>query len=85
MTKKKAKPMKKPPIGVIPRYLWDEERLEAINDAIKQYWNAGMTPPIEWFHEREELESRYTDHIQSIIGLDFAAPTAEGSKPLFED
>ena len=90
MKKKKVKPMKKPPLGVIPRHLWDEERLEALNDAIYRYNSAGMVPHIEWLQERDELERRYgLNQKQTIIGFQF---DAEGSisvpiksHPLFEE
>lgn len=52
----------KPPLGIMPRWLWDErnptptladvwQRLNALNDAIKRYEAAGKHIPDEWYKE----------------------------------
>lgn len=45
----------KPPIGIIPRYLHDEERLHHIVDGINRYAEAHKDIPAEWVGELLEL------------------------------
>jgi len=47
--------MKKPPIGIIPEYIWKERRLKAIDAAIKRYQKAGLAISTEWIFERNRL------------------------------
>lgn len=50
---------KKPPIGAIPKWVWDnkcnEERYNELCRAISEYYNAGMEIRIEWIVEYNEL------------------------------
>ena len=41
------------PLGLMPRMLWTESRVDEILNAIKRYVDSGKSIPIEW---REELE-----------------------------
>lgn len=50
---------RKPPIGLIPRYLREEERFREVNAAIQNYQAVGKTIPNEWIEERNELEAAY--------------------------
>jgi hypothetical protein len=45
------KEVPKPPLGLMPRHVWDYKRGTAIMHAIIRYEDAGMTPPEEWFDE----------------------------------
>lgn len=45
----------KPPIGIMPEYIWKEQRLYELNQAIIRYINAGLSYPKEWGFERETL------------------------------
>lgn len=48
---------KKPPLGIMPMYIWRERRVKDICDAIKRYSLAGIHPPQEWFNELQSLTS----------------------------
>lgn len=48
----------KPPIGVKPRNLHDEERANALDEAMVRYLNEDLPFPIEWATEWNELRAR---------------------------
>lgn len=48
----------RPPIGVKPRNLHDEERANALDEAMVRYLNEGLPFPIEWATEWNELRAR---------------------------
>lgn len=48
----------KPPIGITPRWLLDEEREIEIRRAITRYTDAGYPIPIEWYEELNEIVER---------------------------
>ena len=50
-----------PPLGVCPRFIWEEKRLKEIDDAIVRYLYAGQPIPGEWNEERTYLISRLTE------------------------
>jgi hypothetical protein len=63
---------KKPPIGVIPRYLWDErhpnptveelrERFAEVSNAIRRYRDAGLQPNALWLAECKEKPETWRD------------------------
>jgi len=47
---------KKPPIGIKPRYIHNEERRIEIESAIQRYYNADLLVPKEWYEELNELK-----------------------------
>jgi hypothetical protein len=48
----------KPPLGLRPRFIADEERLREVADAITRYRVAGKPVPVEWLREHDELGYR---------------------------
>lgn len=48
----------KPPLGVKSRNLHDEERANALDEAIVRYLNEDLPVPIEWVQEFNELRTR---------------------------
>ena len=52
---------KKPPLGVMPRYLWERKRRYEVGKAISRYVEADKKIPIEWLDEYNEL-------VQKAIG-----------------
>ena len=48
----------RPPIGLYPRFLHDEKRLDDVTQAIQRYMNAHETVPAEWWDECNELVER---------------------------
>jgi len=52
----------RPPIGLRPRFIWLEQRLQEIKDACDRYINAQKPIPREWLDEskviRAELRKR---------------------------
>lgn len=49
---------KKPPLGLIPRGIWEGKRLEELYRAIGEYTVCGLKVPAEWLEEARELSSR---------------------------
>ncbi len=47
--------IKKPPIGLVPKYIKQTQRFEEICGAISRYYNEGMKIPLEWIEEYNEL------------------------------
>jgi len=45
----------KPPLGLIPKYIWMEKRYIEVCQAIARYYNAGAKIPIEWIKEHNEI------------------------------
>lgn len=58
----------KPPIGIIPKKLWQEQRLSELAAAIIRYLDAGKFPPEEWLDEFDELESQL-DESKMIVNI----------------
>lgn len=44
-----------PPLGIIPKFIWQSKRLSELNDAIARYYNANREISVEWIIERNEL------------------------------
>lgn len=65
MAKKKLvkKKIVKPPLGLRPRWVVDELRMNEISEAITRYMNAGRDIPDEWLEEWQELAERNPDLI----------------------
>ena len=49
---------KKPPLGVMPRYIHDEIRRKSLGDAIARYIDAQLPVNPEWVEEYNELVKR---------------------------
>jgi len=47
--------MKTPPLGIMPKFIWETKRYNALNAAIARYHNAQLVIPVEWVTERNEL------------------------------
>lgn len=45
----------KPPLGVIPKKIWKEQRLRELRDAVGRYLEANQIVPIEWIEEYNQL------------------------------
>ncbi len=54
--------MKKPPLGLTPKRIVQEKRLNDVCLAISRYWTAGLKIPIEWVEEYNELVEIKTKH-----------------------
>lgn len=47
--------LEKPPIGIIPKKIWIEQRINEIRRAVNEYINAGMRVNVEWIEEYNQL------------------------------
>lgn len=47
----------RPPLGLVPRYIRQEERLKEINEALQRYITAVKPIPSEWVEEKLYLEA----------------------------
>ena len=52
--------MQKPPIGIMPKKMWDEIRMQGLADAINRYNEAKAPVPYEWAEEYMLLVNRYS-------------------------
>lgn len=52
---------KKPPLGLMPRYLWERKRRYEVGKAISRYVEADKSIPVEWLDEYNKL-------VQKAIG-----------------
>lgn len=50
--------MSAPPIGVRPRWSWDEARVQELSEAFVRYSEAKKDIPLEWIDELRELSVR---------------------------
>lgn len=48
----------KPPLGVVPRHIHDEQRLRDLKECVANYMQAGLTILPEWVEEYNELIKR---------------------------
>jgi hypothetical protein len=48
----------KPPLGLRPRFIVDEDRLREIEAAITRLKTYGWRVPAEWLTERDEIDAR---------------------------
>lgn len=46
---------KKPPLGITPKSIWLQQRLNDLLEAIDRYQVAGYEPKSEWIEERNQL------------------------------
>lgn len=46
---------KKPPLGIEPKWMWEERRLEDLKKTIERYYKNGLVIPIEWIEEYNDL------------------------------
>lgn len=53
----------KPPIGIMPRKLWDDQRLSDLRSALDRRLAAGFPAPPEWIEEYNELVNRSQDRV----------------------
>jgi hypothetical protein len=44
----------KPPIGLVPKYIWEQQRVVDICEAMLRYAKNGRKLPAEWIIELEE-------------------------------
>ena len=49
------KNLSKPPIGLVPSYIWKEKRVQVIKEAMKRYVDASKIIPMDWWDELNEL------------------------------
>jgi len=45
----------KPPIGVVPKYIWDERRRKQLKESITRYLDADLKVDEEWVKEYNQL------------------------------
>ena len=44
-----------PPLGVMPKFIWDRKRISMLKEAIKRYLDENKAIPNEWITEYNEL------------------------------
>ncbi|NGM81226.1 hypothetical protein G5B47_02235 [Paenibacillus sp. 7124] len=48
----------KPPLGLTPRFIVEERRIDEIKAAVTRYFDAGRKVPADWIAEYNELVER---------------------------
>lgn len=61
---KKEDTVVKPPLGIIPEWLWKEDRYHELSGAINRYREAMKQIPQEWINEKYELEKFLLERLQ---------------------
>jgi hypothetical protein len=51
--------IRKVPLGVSPKYIWDEQRIQDLKGAIERYTQANLQVPIEWVDEYNTLVKQH--------------------------
>ena len=59
---KPNKPYPKPPIGLLPQYLWKEQRMNEIKEAVARYMEVGARVSASWLEEYNELVNNPFDY-----------------------
>lgn len=71
--------IEKPPLGLKPEHIWNEDRLQQIIGALNRYAESGRDLPIAWL---EELQRRLTEVlIHKKAGESWLAPVCKGEFP----
>lgn len=45
----------KPPLGVMPKFIWDRKRIASLKEGIRRYLDADKPIPVDWTAEYNEL------------------------------
>lgn len=53
--------MNKPPLGLVPSYIWKLKRIEEIKSAMHRYLEANAEIPIAWIDEHDKLREEIID------------------------
>lgn len=69
----------KPPLGLKPEYLWNEDRLKQIIEALQRYSEAGEELPIAWLIELQKRLDEVLKHEMSRGS--WLAPVCKGEYP----
>ena len=56
--------MSEPPLGLMPRDIWELQRLRDVKKAIQRYLEDGRKIPMEWVKEFNELLNKPV-HVES--------------------
>lgn len=59
----------KPPLGLVPRFIRDQDREVEIKEAISRYNAVGKDVPVEWTAELEEIAQRQLSHCCASGGV----------------
>lgn len=51
--------MKKPPLGLMPKKIWEKIRINELLAAMRRYSEVNKPIPIEWISELEEYLEKY--------------------------
>ena len=62
---KPEQPSERPPLGLTPMWLWREQRLDDLNEAIDRYNEFKKEIPSHWVAEKQSLESFLQDEQES--------------------
>lgn len=57
----------KPPLGLMPRYLWERNRRYEVGKAMSRYVDADKKIPIEWLDEYNELVEKDVDRLTRVL------------------
>lgn len=57
----------KPPLGLLPKHIWEEQRIWDIAAAIERYKEAGKEIPQEWINENYDLRKIPKPKIDTVV------------------
>ena len=64
---RRGEDMNKPPLGLMPKRIWDLQRKQDINNAMERYCKANKDIPWEWVQEYMGLSEWYNESKESVL------------------
>jgi hypothetical protein len=56
--------LNKPPLGIMPKSIWDSKRIDELTSAIDRYMEAGEMIPNKWIEEYNQIIDNYNFEIE---------------------
>lgn len=69
--------MEKPPLGIVPRNIFEENRLYDLVDAVKRYRLVTTPVPVDWFVEIADIAAFLVEHESEVQGRIESEPEDE--------
>ena len=59
----------KQPLGIEPKWIWEEKRMKELGNAIVRYLEVGKKIPIEWVVEYNQLAVKVTERKRGKVDV----------------
>lgn len=75
----------KPPLGIMPKYLWEEERFEELKRCIQSHIDKNLKVDKEWLEEFLELQAKAPFSMKQKLNIEEYVKNAIKNINLFKD